>query len=545
MAARSAPGRNSQQWAPGKIPVQVDGFHDQNAMHRRVRNPHLYITPKEDVGNELASKRRLEGLQILLICALGAGALPLVAFYNRYPTLFSDSGSYLLTGAFFKALPPFRAPVYSLFTRATSLGITAWFIVAAQAMIAVYVLYETCDYFMCGVSRDRDRLLLASLVILTALTSLPWLVAQLMPDVFAGILFLSVSLMMFAGELHPFRRALLGSVMMISVGAHMSLLPIAILFVTLLAARSIFSRGPEHALLKGSALLWLVVPIVAAAFTTAKLNQSMGLGFRVSPSGKTFLLARLFGDHLATDYLQANCSRRSLISCRYLANLPQSQDEFLFHHPLIRELDGHEDEIAEIERGAILAQPFRFVQSSIWETLRQLVHIRTGDEIRSYGANDWNLRGIQAVFPSDLQAFERSKQSRGLLLPLADAASRAHTRVFWLSLAACIPLAWTGRFERVNQFFFGALVFLVVNAAVCATFAGVYDRYQSRVAWILPMSLAAYAYSWAREWKRGGTFQYFERLLGWQDAPAPPARSGDYALKSSEGEGLDMEFDSF
>jgi hypothetical protein len=32
----------------------------------------------------------------------------------------------------------------------------------------------------------------------------------------------------------------------------------------------------------------------------------------------------------------------------------------------------------------------------------------------------------------------------------------------------------------------------LINAAVCSTFAGVYQRYQARVAWIIPLCLAFY-----------------------------------------------------
>jgi ABC-type bacteriocin/lantibiotic exporter with double-glycine peptidase domain len=59
----------------------------------------------------------------------------------------------------------------------------------------------------------------------------------------------------------------------------------------------------------------------------------------------------------------------------------------------------------------------------------------------------------------------------------------------------------TSRFARVNLFFYSAIVFLVINASICATFAGVYDRYQGRVAWIIPFSLTAYVGCFAWDWK--------------------------------------------
>lgn len=514
-------------------------------MHTKVNVPSLHASEVDHFERPSlpAIRGPLEHLRPILIAGFGFCALLSVAFYNGYPTLFPDSGSYLLTGAYFKALPPFRAPGYSVFTRLASLGVTAWYAVAAQALIVVYILFEACDYLTAASRKDRDWLLLASLCALTVFSSLPWLAGQLMPDIFAGVLFVSAYLLAFSAELSLLRRILVALIMMTSTASHMSLLPIASLFVAAPAVQWILSGGRSGNWNKRAALLWLVVPIVAASFATATLNRSMGLGFRVSPSGKTFLLARLFGDHLATEFLEANCPRHSFISCQYLSNLPRSQDEFLFKHPIARALDEHEDEVAEIARGAILAHPFRFVESSAWETLLQLVHFRTGDEIRSYSASDWNDEAIQQVFPNDLEAFRESRQSRGLLLPLADFAAAAHTPFFWFSLAACLPLARTDRFPRINRFFAAALAFLALNAAVCATFSGVYERYQCRVAWVVPFCFTAYAYSFLKEWKAGDAAERMERQFGWQATSTPAVLAEARNPQPEQNAALDIELD--
>jgi hypothetical protein len=243
----------------------------------------------------------------------------------------------------------------------------------------------------------------------------------------------------------------------------------------------------------------------------------MGLGFRLSPSKNLFLLARLFGDGLAADFLRENCPKRPFISCQYLSELPRTQEQFLFEHPLFDELiKGHQDEMGRIVRGTLLAYPLRFLKSSANETLLQLSALRTGDEIRSYGAREWNGEVIPRVFPADSQAFENAKQFRGHLTPLADASASVDTIAFWLSIATSLLLAGTGRFGRMNLFFYSALAYLLINASICATFAGVYDRYQGRVAWIMPFCLAAYSCCFARDWKRSEALPEIEEL----EAPA-------------------------
>lgn len=438
----------------------------------------------------------------LFIGALAVCGLISIALYNGYPTVFSDSGGYLLTGKFFVALPPFRAPGYAVFTFLTSLGLSAWYIVAAQAAMAVYVLYEACIFLVDGDRKFADICFLASVCALVALTSLPWFVSLVMPDVFAAVLFLCAFLLTFGDELGWTRRIALAAIFAVSVAAHSSLFPIAILFAAALILLRRIGNSPLPEFPARFVMGWLLVPILAAGFLTAELNREMGLGFATSPSRNAFLLARLFGDGLASDFLHSHCPQSGFISCRYISHLPTSQEHFLFWDPLYTELrNGHQDEMEQIVRGTIRAYPMRFAIGSAKDTLLQLASFRTGDEIRSFGAREWNGGVIPRVFPRDWQAFVNSREYHDRLTPMANAAAILDTAVFWASLAICMLMAGTGRFERVNLFFYSALAYLAINAAVCATFAGVYDRYQSRVAWMIPFCLSAYIGCYVRNWK--------------------------------------------
>ncbi|MBZ5661977.1 MAG: hypothetical protein LAO08_16375 [Acidobacteriia bacterium] len=421
-----------------------------------------------------------------------------VALYNGYPTVYPDTGAYLYTGAFLIALPPFRAPGYGIFANWTSLGTSAWFTAIAQGILVVTVLYETCKYLIGGEAKFRATCMLAIVCVLAVLTSLPWEVSLLMPDVFAGMVFLSVFLLAFNEKLRLAERIILAAILTISVSAHMSLLPIAALFVAALVIPRLAGWQMRGTPPIRTTLAWLLVPMIAAGIWTATLNRRMGLGFHLSVSGNEFLLGRLFGDGLAADFLRDNCPRKPFIACRYLNNLPRTTEQFLFWHPLLRELDGHGDELAELVHGTLAAYPLRFVESSIMETLRQLTRFRTGDEIRDFAlhAPNSNAAVIQQILPRDFPAFSNSRMIRGRLLALANAAATVDTVVFWLSAAACLVLAWTERPERLNPFLYSAIAFLVINAAICATLAGVYDRYQSRVAWIMPLCFTFYAAGW-------------------------------------------------
>lgn len=434
------------------------------------------------------------------IGAVGVGLLLLVAFYNRYPTVFADTGSYLWTGAFFVAFFPYRAPGYSLFTRLSSLGASAWFTVAAQAIIVVWLLRETCTHFIGGDRRFREISLLATVCLLTLLTSLPWLASMLMPDVFAGDLFLSAFLLAFTTGFSLPRKVSLAALMTISVIAHTSLLPIAGLFVASVIVLQFARRQPLPLarVQAARAAAWLLLPIVVAGLGTATLNREMGLGFKLTPSRDPVVLARLFGDGLAGDFLRDNCARHAFISCRYLSNLPKTNEDFLFRHPLLQELAGHDDEVQEIVRGTLRAYPMQFAGDSMKDSVRQLLSLRTDEVFRSHGSIDWSASAVKKIFPGDFQAFSTSRQSRGLMLPLAVVASKIDIAIFWLSLGGCVMFARTARFKQANEFFYAVIAFLAINAFVNATLAGVFDRYQSRVEWLVPLCLCMYLSCMAR-----------------------------------------------
>ena len=459
--------------------------------------------PAESQPQLWISAKYTQALSTILAGSLAVGALLWVALYNGYPTIFSDTGSYLLTGAFHIALAPFRAPGYGAFTRLTSFGANAWFTIVAQAALVIYVLYETCGYLIGGQRKFVERCLLAAVCVLAALTSLPWLVSLLMPDVFAGIFFLCAFLLAYAGGLRRMQRILLASILMISVATHTSLFPIAALFLAAVAVLRFAARDARGFPPIRSALAWLLVPVIAAGLWTASQNQKMGLGFRLSPSANAFLLGRLFSDGLARDFLDENCPKRHFISCGYLSQLPRTEGEFLFRHPLYHDLKGNDREIDTIVRGTLVSYPRRFLLSSLRQTFLQLASLRTGEETRSDAAQSWNSSAMLRVFPAELQAFRSSRQFRGRrMLSLADAVSPVHTAIFWLSFAACLLLARTGRFARANTFLAAAILFLVTNAAVCGALSGVYDRYQSRVAWLIPFCLIAYVCSLIKEHKK-------------------------------------------
>ena len=161
---------------------------------------------------------------------------------------------------------------------------------------------------------------------------------------------------------------------------------------------------------------------------------------------------------------------------------------------MLHDMQLHGDEVSEIARATLATYPLRFAESSFYQTLRQLVKFRTGQEVRDLAlhAPNSNAAVIQEVFPRDYRGYSNSRLIQGRLVRFTEVVATIHAGVFWLSLVACFLLAWEKSAEQVNAFFYSAVLFLIINAAICATFAGAYDRYQSRVAWLIPLCLVTY-----------------------------------------------------
>jgi hypothetical protein len=467
--------------------VEAGGLAEENPA--AIANVELADGALEARGPLRSGPRLLETARSLLVGAIAVCLLLWVALYNRYPTVYPDTGSYLYTGAFGIPLFPFRSPGYGVFAIVTSLGVGLWFTVIVQAIIAVFVLYELCKHLIGGNSGFRDDCLLGIVAFLAAASSLPWETSLAMPDVFAGVVFLALFLLAFA-RLNLLERIALAAILAVGAAGHASLLPVAALFVlTLMAVRARRSSRREAPSVK-AALSWLIVPLLAAGFWNANLNRRMGVGFKLSPASNEFLFGRLLNDGLIPDFLHANCSQRRFVACQYLDDLPKTPEQFMFWHPLLRSME--QTEVREIVRGTLAAYPVRFAWNSAKHSLRQIVQFRTGDEVRDLALNAVNGNGpvIVLVFPHDIGAYSASRLIHGQLIPLTKIVASIDTGVFWLSAIGCVAVAFSGRDEKWNSFFYSAIVFLFLNAAVCATFAGVYDRYQARVAWIMPLCLA-------------------------------------------------------
>ena len=410
------------------------------------------------------------------------------AVLNGYPLLFGDTGVYLRDGIDHHVSWP-RPMFYGLFMLPLHLMRTTWPVVVAQAFIATSILLATMRLFL---PRLHPLALVPMTLLLSIGTSLPWFVSQLMPDVFAGLMLLTLAALLML----PPKLSLPGQCAAILFAAacitmHLSLLPISlVLILTLLACRWLIYRSLTlRDLVRAAAapVLAAIVLICTNAFFTGQAS--------VSPYGKIFLLNRVLVDGPGVRALQRECPRPDWTLCAFKDEIPTiaDEDDMLWGKaPVLERAGGYKivgPQAWPIIMSALRAEPGTMAWLALRNTMVQFISFRSGDALlRPSAFND----GVwQAVFPADEQRrYHASRQYRGLqLVPTGLQALHVIFAAVSIVLVGAGAVSALRRRAAIGGLFASVTIGLVTNAFVAGALSGVYDRYQSRFVWLAPFAL--------------------------------------------------------
>jgi hypothetical protein len=165
------------------------------------------------------------------------------ALWNGFPIVFADTGTYLSQAIHHYA--GWDRPVfYSLFMLPLHATVTVWPVVAGQALLAAWVLRVVCRMLVPGLPGFA---FVAGVAALSAASWLPWLVSELMPDLFTPLLVLALCLLAWVPErLAGWERALLVVLAAFMIASQQSSLPLACALLAVLGwARTNIREGCE------------------------------------------------------------------------------------------------------------------------------------------------------------------------------------------------------------------------------------------------------------------------------------------------------------
>jgi hypothetical protein len=152
---------------------------------------------------------------------------------NRYPLVFSDTGTYL-SQAIERYLGWDRPAIYSLFMLPLHLTLTTWPVTIAQALLTGYLLGRIVQILLPG---EHSLMPLATLAGLSVASALPWFVSMLMPDLATGLLVPCTALLVLAPHrLGRTERLALPMLAALLIGWHLTNGPIYVLIALFLIA---------------------------------------------------------------------------------------------------------------------------------------------------------------------------------------------------------------------------------------------------------------------------------------------------------------------
>lgn len=424
---------------------------------------------------------------VLWVSALALAGLALLApaLWNEFPLLQYDTGGYLARW-YEGYLVPSRPGAYGLVLAAAAL-LHFWPVVLAQAALTVWVLALVLRSLGFG---GRPFVLLAIVSLLSVITTLPWLTAILLTDIFAGLSVLALHLLVFHAETQTrWERWGLIAVTAFAAATHsatlalIAALALAVAFARCVPGNLVPRRGMQHAL----------TAVVLGVAMTLAANFMVAGRIAWTPGGYGILFGRMLQDGIVDRYLRDHCREMPLKLCPFRHQLPSDADAFLWGDSVFDRLGrfaGLGDEMRTIVLGSLREYPTHQAVTAMRATARQLMHVGTGEGVVTMM---WHTYGImQRYTPSVVPAMRAARQQNGELRFAA--INVIHVPVALFSMAMLPLLVVLGR-QRAALAPLGLLaatlmVALLANAFICGALANPHDRYGARLVWIAPLTLA-------------------------------------------------------
>ena len=420
--------------------------------------------------------------------------LLLPALINGYPLIYPDSAIYIHQGLSFTATGPW-AMGYALFLRPFAQFGMLWPAIAAQALVASWAIAKL--WTSLG-SATRPTDVLALTAVLAPTTTLPWTIGWLIPDIFLGLLILSLAALVSTHLLGSKERdwSLIGlavgcSVMHASSVLLLLSLSVVIIIPTAIAAIAIGPSRRDLFRLGGSLAIVVLLGLAANATINGVVHRRLAI---LTPYGWSDALAALNRSGLVRPYLDSNCSDLRYRLCQFADSLPVDPVEFLFSprspFATLGGWSGVDDEARRIVTDVAMQQPALLIKH-VWRSFaEQIALLDARTEMR--GAMD--NPGVLALLEQD--GIKGLDQYRDALQHTGRFPSRFMVSIHHLAILAsivalliCVPAAVMS--AKLRHFCIVAVIAagIILNDGLSASIAFPQDRFQARVIWLLPTAV--------------------------------------------------------
>jgi hypothetical protein len=431
------------------------------------------------------SKPATQYIHVLLIAGF-AILLLWPAWYNGYPLVYSDSGTYINSG-FELQVPQDRPIVYGLFIRFTSFRTSLWWVIVAQALISSILIYQLISTWVSEYQQRLITFVIAALILLTC-SGLPWYCSTILTEVFTPWSVILLTILLCKPTTRSYKIVLASLIVLINL-THLANLSAALVLSVLLL---LISGIPKQVWIKPKQSLWIFALSILSFATLSILNKSLGGGWQLSQSSHIFLTGKMIENGILKTYLDAECDHQQLNMCAYKDSLPEHASDFLWQasSPLyaLGGFDSNATEYKTILNDIFTTQPYlgMFIQESAKATALQLTLNGYGEEFIPYPLpSDPPYGQVSWRFNSELPQYLSAKQhTTGI--DLQQLKTRSQFQLLLVGLSICI-MVWMIAKQHIPDGLASAWIifssFYVSNATQAAinTFC---SRHNTKLSWL-------------------------------------------------------------
>jgi hypothetical protein len=401
------------------------------------------------------------------------------AIWNQFPLLQYDTGGYLARW-YEGTLVPSRAVVYGLILTA-GVPLSFWPVLLAQSALTVWVIALMLRVHGLG---GRPLFLLGSIAALSVFTTLPWLTAILLTDIFCGVGVLALYLLLLRGDALS-RTERVGLIVLCAVSAATHSATIAVMLALLAPAALLClidrKRVTPIALGRGAIALVLgAVMVFAADYAVAKR-------LAWTPGGFALSFGRMLQDGIVDKYLDDHCPDARLQLCAYKNALPHDADVWFWGSPLFDRLGrfkGLSQEMEHIAVASLIDYPALQLKTAAVATARQLIAVHTGEGVVHWV---WHTYFIIHDYAPQLEpAMKAARQQRAEISFTAINDLQYPLALLSMALLPFIAaFAWRRKLPAdLGELAGFCMLALLANAFVCGALSNPHDRYGARIVWL-------------------------------------------------------------
>lgn len=407
------------------------------------------------------------------------------SLYNGYPFLYSDTAAYIHSGMRFDQ-PIDRPLTYGLFVRITSLGgFSLWTTIACQAAIVVAMIHLLLKTVVAS-PRIQAKVLIGSIAFLALFSSLPWVISQVMADIFTPLLVISaLNLTLPKNKLSRSVNTFISVIFIVSVASHLSHFLLALTTLSIVALLQFYNEGVSwRRILRAPSIILIILTLV-----TYPLMSSSASGSR-----NIFFMGSMVEHGIARAYLAEHCGHDQYKLCKWRNRLPGRSFEFVWNEKAAmgeyKNWQEASDEFGRIIQGSLMEGRFRklHAQASLSATIQQLNMYAIGDGWGQFNNGTSVHEIITRHIAFDLPIMEQSRQQANAT-GLINVFQELLDLVVKISLVALIPLflILVKRGEKPSVIMIIACLSAIgMNAWICGTFSGAIDRLGCRMIWLIP-----------------------------------------------------------